>query len=179
MILDTYLGSYGDKRRRQPLNTILTIPPKRVLKGLNWLVIALGFVVGILGIIERQKAQVVVEWITATEINTVGFNLYRGETPTDHFVQINDDFIPAGQDPLAGGSYSYTDKDVRPGRVYYYQLEEIESSGVSSRHGLIEVRAVAGGGSELILAVTLLGLGVLGLLSTKEPPDNTHEIGTL
>ena len=177
--LRRFIGSYGDEFRRLSLRKNFSIAPKRVLQGLFWLAIALGLVVGILGIQERQHAQVVIEWTTATEIDTIGFNLYRSESPADHYMQINEGYIPAAADPFAGGSYRYTDTDVRPGRVYYYQLEEIESSGVSSRHGPIEVKAIAGGGSELILAATLLGIGALGLLSMKKPSGPADERETL
>jgi hypothetical protein len=157
------------------LKKILRLSPKQVIRYLNWLVIFLSLVVGILGLNARQHTKVVVEWSTATEFNSVGFNLYRSENPVDPYIQINAEIIPASLDPLMGGSYKYEDYDVRPGALYYYQLEEVESSGAISRHGPIEVKAVAGGNSELMLAVTLLGVGILGLLSTRDTRRENHK----
>jgi len=150
------------------LNPPSRITPRRILRGLNWLVLAIAAAVGVVGVINRQQAEVVVDWSTASELNTVGYNLYRSEQPAGQYTRINKEIIYSSDDPLTGGSYSYKDPEVLPGHVYYYQLEEIEQSGATNRHGPIEVRAIAGGSSELILAATLIGLGVLGLLATKD-----------
>ncbi|HEY65208.1 MAG TPA: hypothetical protein G4O02_11620, partial [Caldilineae bacterium] len=88
-----------------------------------------------------QGAPIVVEWSTETEVNTVGFNLYRAESPDGPFEKINKELIPASPDPLAGGHYVYTDTNVIAGRTYYYQLEDVESTGATTRHGPIVVRA--------------------------------------
>jgi hypothetical protein len=81
------------------------------------------------------------EWTTATETDTAGFNLYRGERPEGPFVKINDAMIPSSPDPLVGGQYHYSDHDVVPGKTYYYQLEDVEFTGVSVQHGPITVTA--------------------------------------
>lgn len=142
------------------------------------MLLSLSIVVGILGIIARQRAEVIVEWTTATEFNSVGFNLYRSENPVDQYIKINKDIIQSSPDPLTGGTYSYKDRDVQPGRTYYYQLEEIESSGATTRHGPLEVKSIAGGGYELILAFILFGVGTLGLLSTRGLQVNIDKRGT-
>ena len=87
---------------------------------------------------------VLVEWSTASELDTAGFNLYRSETSTGPFVQVNPELIPASSDPLAGSSYTYEDSDVRPGWTYYYQLEEVEINGSTGRFGPISVKAESG-----------------------------------
>lgn len=84
---------------------------------------------------------VVVEWTTANEVSTAGFNLYRGESPDGPFLKVNDNLIPAAADPLTGGQYRYEDTAVQAGRTYYYQLEDVEYSGASTRHGPIESTA--------------------------------------
>ena len=88
-----------------------------------------------------NNVSVLVEWSTASELDTAGFNLYRGDSSTGPFTQINQELIPASTDPLAGSSYSYKDAQVRPGRTYYYQLEEVENNGVTNRFGPISVDA--------------------------------------
>ncbi len=87
-------------------------------------------------------APVRVEWSTETEMNTAGFDLYRGESPDGPFdVKVNDQLIPPAQDPLTGGDYRYVDKTAAPGVTYYYQLREIEKSGGVNTYGPISVRA--------------------------------------
>ena len=75
-------------------------------------------------------APVRVEWSTETEMNTAGFNLYRGESADGPFdVKVNDQLIPPAADPLTGGKYQYVDKTARAGVTYYYRLEEVERNG--------------------------------------------------
>lgn len=107
---------------------------------------------GFIGLQKSKKALVIVEWKTASEINTAGFNLYRSESSTGPFTLINAELIPASPDPLIGGDYTYQDVTVDPGVKYYYQLEDIDFDGGSSRFGPIEVKAKAGGKTELVLA---------------------------
>ena len=108
-------------------------------------------------------APVVVEWSTETELNTAGFNLYRGTAEAGPFdVRVNEQLIPASPDPLTGGKYSYVDRTARAGAMYYYQLQEVERTGVVNKHGPIAVRA---GGFDWRLAAVLgvLAIGVLFL----------------
>ena len=75
-------------------------------------------------------------WETATEIDTVGFDLYRAEVPDGMLVQLNRDLIasqaPGG--PL-GASYEFLDKTVAPGVTYYYWLYSVSARGQPTRHG--------------------------------------------
>ena len=47
--------------------------------------------------------------------------------------------------------------------MYYYELEDVEFDGNTSRYGPIEVEAKRGGTLDLLLAMVLLILGVFGL----------------
>ncbi len=85
----------------------------------------------------------VLDWTTASELNTAGFNLYRSENANGPFIKINAQLIPASPDPLTGGKYEYLDKDVVAGHTYYYQLEDVEVSGASARHPSQAVTAAA------------------------------------
>lgn len=87
-------------------------------------------------------APVRVEWTTEVEMNTAGFDLYRGESPEGPFdVKVNDAPIPASPDPMAGGEYSYVDLTAQAGKTYYYQLHELELTGNVNTFGPIEVQA--------------------------------------
>jgi hypothetical protein len=76
-----------------------------------------------------------VDWQTAQEIRNLGFNLYRGTSPSGPFVKINDSLIPGLLYSVKGKSYSYIDAAVTPGTLYYYQLEDIDASGQRTFHG--------------------------------------------
>ncbi len=74
---------------------------------------------------------------TATEMDLLGFHLYRsdmGEPGT--FVPLNDGLIPA-QTPgsLVGARYEWADADVERGRTYFYLLEVVDVHGQATAHG--------------------------------------------
>ena len=124
-------------------------------------------------------ATVIVEWSTASELDTAGFNLYRSDSPTGPFACINDHLIPASPDPLIGGSYVFTDTGVVAGHTYYYQLEDVETSGMTTQHGPIEVKAKAGARTEMLITTglataALLGSGMLLLRGRWHARDWPH-----
>jgi len=121
-------------------------------------------IIGYIGWKSSMEAKVIVEWSTASELNTVGFYLYRSESPNGSFEKITRDLIPSSVDPLTGGSYSYTDQDVKPGMKYYYLLEEVEMEGNTNRHGPIIVEAKGGGKFELGLATVSGLVGIIGII---------------
>jgi hypothetical protein len=113
-----------------------------------------------------SASRILVEWKTASELNTAGFNLYRGESPDGPFVQLNTGMISASPDPVIGGEYRYLDTDVTVGKTYYYQLEDVELGGTSTRHGPISITApfmFLDNITTLILALVLGGLVIVGL----------------
>jgi len=64
------------------------------------------------------------------------------------------------------------------GRIYYYQLEDVENSGATTRHGVVKVKAQGIRGVEMLLAIVLtsaaaLGLGVMGLSSSRRRPTRS------
>lgn len=130
-----------------------------------WLISALlagaAVILGYQAMTSSQEATVLVEWTTASELDTAGFNVYRSDSPDGPFLQANDRLIPASPDPLTGGSYVFTDTAVVAGRTYYYQLEDVETDGTTTRHGFTEVTAESQGRMQKILSVILLGAAAL------------------
>jgi hypothetical protein len=116
-----------------------------------------------------RKTSVVIEWSTASEINTVGFNLYRSESREGPSVKINHDVIPTSSDPLTGGNYSYTDNTVQLGHIYYYWLEDLDSNGLSNRNGPIEVKSESGNKYYALLVTASVGVLIIGIISIMLP----------
>jgi hypothetical protein len=81
---------------------------------------------------------ILIEWQTISEIDKLGFNLYRAEQPEAEGERLNDAFIPS-QAPGSGqgASYSFVDNQVQPGRLYYYWVEAMNVNGQPTRHGPI------------------------------------------
>jgi hypothetical protein len=79
-------------------------------------------------------AQIEIEWVTGSEYNTVGFNIYRGDGAEGPFERLNEQLIPAEGGMTGGGQYRFLDETVAAGRSYYYILEDIEFSGQTEQH---------------------------------------------
>jgi len=133
---------------------------------LNWSLIALAYLGAIVGGVltwrSYQETSILLEWTTATELDTAGFNVYRSQEKDGPYRKINQTLIPSSPDPITGGEYEYADTDVEAGDTYYYQLEEVEIDGETSRFGPREVIARAGGRRELIIALILASGGLVG-----------------
>jgi hypothetical protein len=78
-----------------------------------------------------------VDWQTASEINNLGFNLYRSTKKGGRYTKLNKSLIPGLFSSPTGKSYTYLDKNVRKGKLYYYKLEDIDLSGKRTMHGPI------------------------------------------
>ena len=70
--------------------------------------------------------QVLISWVTGSELGTVGFNIFRTDgVEFSRVHRVNAQMIVASGE-LTGEEYHYTDDDVVPGVTYYYWLEIID-----------------------------------------------------
>jgi hypothetical protein len=81
--------------------------------------------------------QVRVEWETASEVDNLGFNLYRSTKKDGSYIKLNKSLIPGLLSSPTGRKYTYDDKKVTKGKLYYYKLEDIDLSGTRTMHGPI------------------------------------------
>lgn len=112
-----------------------------------WLFLALLIGGGVLLVIDVTP--VVLNWETASEVGTAGFNVHRapvGDSDDDAlemaFERVNSDLIVAQGDEVAGATYRYEDRTASPGRQYQYRIEEVEWDGRSTLYPeVVVVRA--------------------------------------
>lgn len=83
----------------------------------------------------EENSRVVVEWETASEVDTLGFYLYRKNADTGKFEQLNQQILPGLLVHAQGGTYRYIDNTAVSGETYTYKLIEKESRGKSRVHG--------------------------------------------
>jgi hypothetical protein len=119
------------------------------------------------------RSTILIEWTTASEMDTAGFNVYRSHNQDGPWEKLNQALIPGSDDPLSGGSYQFEDSLVTPGVTYYYMLEDVETSGATSQEGPQVVRAQQTGLNQAFLALIMLVTGGFGLWSLRSPEPET------
>src|SRR5262249_41450773 len=82
-------------------------------------------------------------WTTASELNNLGFNLYRADAAAGPYARITSSLIPGLGSSPTGQSYAYRDSGLVNGRTYYYQLEDVETTGRTTRHGPVSATTTA------------------------------------
>ena len=79
--------------------------------------------------------KVVLEWKTASELRNLGFHLYRAAEGAGPYQRITAQPIPGLGSSPSGAEYRHVDSGLENGLKYFYQLEDIDSRGASTRHG--------------------------------------------
>ncbi|MCO5198361.1 MAG: lamin tail domain-containing protein [Anaerolineae bacterium] len=111
-------------------------------------------------------------WVTAAEIDTVGFNVVRSAELNGVYEQLNGQLIGATASAGSGASYAFSDAPELG--VWYYAVEDVSTDGTVTRHPAIKVSTLAptavsltgwGGdlGNQAALPLLLAALGLLGL----------------
>jgi hypothetical protein len=93
--------------------------------------------------VEPDGDRLEVTWITATEIDNAGFNLYRGTAKGMWSTRLTEELIPARGNEVQGATYTFTDYAAAPGVVHYYWLEDVDLYGKSSMHGPVGAAAAS------------------------------------
>jgi hypothetical protein len=86
---------------------------------------------------------VLLEWATATEIDNLGFNLYRSVGERGALILINPALIE-GAGTGQGRSYAFEDRAALDAGTYCYWLEDVEFDGDAKMHGPAVVTVGAG-----------------------------------
>jgi hypothetical protein len=132
-IRPTYSGTYDASDMLPPQN-----PPRDIS---NLVFCGQAYPVTLASFTTRaNRGTVTIDWVTATEVNTVGFYLYRSATENGPQMQVNANLIAAQGDGVTGGSYRLTDA---PGYgTFYYWLVDVDYSGQTSLHGPVVVKVL-------------------------------------
>ncbi|NOZ57870.1 MAG: T9SS type A sorting domain-containing protein [Calditrichaeota bacterium] len=85
------------------------------------------------------EAGVVIRWVTETEVNNLGFNLYRSEKEAGDYTKINASLIHGAGTASTRHQYAYVDQSVLEGKTYWYKLESVSYDGSRVEHGPISV----------------------------------------
>jgi len=83
------------------------------------------------------NGNITLKWITESEIENLGFNIYRSTNENGEFVMLNAELIAGAGSSSEKHEYSYVDQDVKNGITYWYKLEDIDYNGKTELHGPI------------------------------------------
>ncbi len=79
------------------------------------------------------------QWISETETNMLGYNVYRSsESSIKNADVINRNIIPANNSSSTT-IYTFVDEDVYPGETYYYWLQNVDLDLTNSFHGPVAI----------------------------------------
>jgi lysophospholipase L1-like esterase len=81
----------------------------------------------------EDDVTIAVEWSTASETNTVGFEIGRATSLDGEYRVITPDLIPCRSDR----EYRYEDTDIQVGRNYYYKIYDVDGQGNRNVNGPI------------------------------------------
>jgi hypothetical protein len=82
---------------------------------------------------------VYISWTTQSEIDNLGFNIYKSEKIADGYRKINKQLIPGAGSSTTRIEYSFVDENIQGNTTYYYKLENLDINGKSWIHGPVEV----------------------------------------
>jgi len=88
---------------------------------------------------------VLVKWRTESEINNLGFDVYRSESRDGKYVKVNPAYIKGAGTDGTPHDYQFVDESTIVGKTYYYYLEAISFSGERERSHIIKVIVDASG----------------------------------
>lgn len=91
-----------------------------------------------------HDGEVSLTWATASELNNLGFHVYRAPSHGGPYERVTKRPIPGlGSSPI-GARYRYRNEGLTNGVTYYYKLEDIETTGATKLHGPVSATPEAG-----------------------------------
>ena len=76
-----------------------------------------------------------VEWETASELENLGFHVYRGLSGSGPWTRLNGSLISGLGSSAVGRSYSWLDSGLTNGVRYFYRLEDVDTRSKVTSHG--------------------------------------------
>ena len=74
-----------------------------------------------------------VRWTTASEVDSFGFDVFRGESAEGPFLRLNAKPIAGAGTSDESHSYAWVDETIDPAKDYYYYVESISIDGLREK----------------------------------------------
>ncbi|KAA3608460.1 MAG: T9SS C-terminal target domain-containing protein [Calditrichaeota bacterium] len=88
---------------------------------------------------EPELDKVTLLWVTKSETENYGFNVYKRLSEEDEWSKMNDEIIAGQGNTSSETRYEFVDYSVQSGDVYSYQLESVSFSGVVKVEEVVEI----------------------------------------
>ncbi|MDE0018936.1 MAG: hypothetical protein OXU51_22340 [Candidatus Poribacteria bacterium] len=76
-----------------------------------------------------DSGEIVVRWITESELNNAGFNILRSEKRDSEYTKLNTKLIAGKGTTSERHTYEWKDTSAKPNVVYYYQIQDVSIDG--------------------------------------------------
>ena len=86
---------------------------------------------------QAGDGEVSLHWCTESEVDNVGFDIWRALPEEGQYERITSELIPGVGNTSSLYIYSFSDKNVVNGFTYWYKVEAVASEGTRTRHGPI------------------------------------------
>ena len=98
-------------------------------------------------------------WETGSELSNLGFHLYRASSPEGPFERITSRPIPGLGSSPSGARYRHLDDGLSNGKSYFYELEDIDHSGNTERHGPISAAPTPQNPGDIVAPASVVTFG--------------------
>jgi hypothetical protein len=88
-----------------------------------------------------DDGQLTLKWVTESEVNNLGFNIYRSINQDGPFEKIG--WIEGAGDSAVTNEYQFSDKTAQHGRVYFYYIESVDVEGLREKSDTIKIAFVS------------------------------------
>ena len=76
-----------------------------------------------------ESGEIVVRWVTESELNNAGFNILRSDTRDGEFTKITTALIAGQGTTSERTAYEWKDTSAKPNVTYYYQIQDVSLDG--------------------------------------------------
>jgi hypothetical protein len=92
-----------------------------------------------------EDNKVILTWVTQSEVNNLGFEVYRSGEENGNYVLIatyeNNESLQGAGNSNAAREYTYEDGFVTNGETYWYQIADVDYDGIRTFHGPVSVES--------------------------------------
>ena len=99
-----------------------------------------------------QDKGVILTWRTESEVDCAGFNVWRNQAEDGEYTKITTALIAGQGNTSAAHEYTFIDRNVENGVIYWYKIEEVSSDGASKFYDPVCVEGIAPIPTEFVLS---------------------------